>query len=72
MGITPDGFPHVGKVPGEENQWILAGFNGGGMPLIYLCAKSIVKMVLEDLPFEETGVKVPKVFKTTEERLAKR
>ncbi|KAL1651937.1 hypothetical protein SLS58_000060 [Diplodia intermedia] len=71
MGSTPDGFPHVGKVPGEQNQWILAGFNGGGNALVFLCAKAVAKMVLEGVPFEETGVDVPAMFKTTEERLAK-
>ncbi|OJD40253.1 fad dependent oxidoreductase [Diplodia corticola] len=71
MGSTPDGVPHVGKVPGEQNQWILAGFNGGGNALIFLTAKAVAKMVLEDVPFEETGVAVPAFFKTTAERLAK-
>ncbi|KAB2575396.1 hypothetical protein DBV05_g5949 [Lasiodiplodia theobromae] len=71
MGVTPDGFPHVGKVPGKQNQWILAGFNGGGNALVYLCAKGVAKMVLEDVPFEEAGAGIPEIFKTTEERLAR-
>ena len=51
MGYTPDEWPHVGEVPevsglpesGEEGkrrgggkQWIMAGFNGGGMAMIFL------------------------------------
>jgi glycine/D-amino acid oxidase-like deaminating enzyme len=30
MGITGDGVPYVGPVPGEEGLWISAGFNGHG------------------------------------------
>ncbi|KAI0134333.1 FAD dependent oxidoreductase-domain-containing protein [Xylariales sp. AK1849] len=67
MGITPDGIPHVGQVPGTDNQWILAGFNGGGMPLIFTATREIALMVLRGATFEETNM--PKVFKTTEERL---
>ncbi|EOD50163.1 putative fad dependent oxidoreductase superfamily protein [Neofusicoccum parvum UCRNP2] len=72
MGLTPDGVPHVGKVPGEQNQWILAGFNGGGNALIYLTAKAIARMVNDDSSFEEAGQGIPKLFKTTAERLGKR
>ncbi|KAF4312646.1 FAD dependent oxidoreductase [Botryosphaeria dothidea] len=72
MGSTPDGVPHIGKVPGEQNQWILAGFNGGGNALIFLSAKGVARMVLDDVPFEETGTGIPAFFKTTEERLQNR
>lgn len=30
MGITGDGVPYVGAMPGEEGLWISAGFNGHG------------------------------------------
>ncbi|KAH7036807.1 FAD dependent oxidoreductase [Macrophomina phaseolina] len=70
QGRTPDGMPHVGKVPGEQNQWILAGFNGGGNALIFLSAKGVARMVLDDIPFEETDTGIPAMFKTTEKRLA--
>ncbi|KAK7739089.1 hypothetical protein SLS62_011309 [Diatrype stigma] len=56
IGITPDGWPHVGRVPGggdliaggansdrhkqHKQQWMLAGFNGGGMALILTAAKA--------------------------------
>jgi glycine/D-amino acid oxidase-like deaminating enzyme len=28
MRYTPDGWPHVGRVPGERGMWMLAGFHG--------------------------------------------
>jgi glycine/D-amino acid oxidase-like deaminating enzyme len=60
MGHTSDGMPHVGRVVGEEGeevkgQWMLAGFNGGGMALIAVAARAVARMVLVDLGFE--GVK---------------
>ncbi|POS75970.1 FAD dependent oxidoreductase [Diaporthe helianthi] len=69
QGLTPDGLPHVGKVPGKKALWILAGFNGGGMAFSFLSAKAVAKMALDDVPFHQSGVKVPKLFETTEERL---
>jgi glycine/D-amino acid oxidase-like deaminating enzyme len=69
MASTPDSLPHVGKVPGRENQWILAGFNGGGMPIILLAAKGIAQMVLHGNSFENLEIPIPRLFKTTKERL---
>lgn len=65
-------MPHVGKIPGTKNQWILAGFNGGGMALAFLSAKGIARMVADDVPFEEAGAGIPAFLKTTDERLGKR
>lgn len=67
MGVTTDGMPHVGRVPGTENQWILAGFNGGGMVIIPTTTQGIAKMVMEGKELEETNI--PTQFKTTEARL---
>ena len=67
MGYSCDTHPQVGAVPGEDNQYILAGFNGHGMPVIYLSALGVAKMVSDDVRFEDTSI--PRVFKTTEERL---
>ncbi|ROV98332.1 hypothetical protein VMCG_07157 [Cytospora schulzeri] len=69
MGTTPDGAPHVGKVPGKQAQWILAGFNGGGNALVYLSAKAVTKMALDGVSLKESGVEVPSMFETTKERL---
>jgi glycine/D-amino acid oxidase-like deaminating enzyme len=68
MGTTKDTLPHAGVVPGSENQWILAGFNGGGMAMIFTLAGAIAGMVLHGQPFEQTNI--PSMFKTTSERLS--
>jgi len=67
MGRTPDGKPHVGCVPGTRAQWILAGFNGGGMSLIFTLTRGLARMVLDGADYEDTGM-LP-VFKTTGARL---
>ncbi|KAF8865904.1 DAO-domain-containing protein [Acephala macrosclerotiorum] len=67
MGYTSDLMPHIGAVPGKTNQYICAGFNGHGMPLILLATKGVAKMIQEGCEFEETGI--PGALKTTEERL---
>lgn len=69
IGSTADGHPFVGQLPGKPNHFILAGYNGAGMPLVFLTAKGIAKMIREDVPFEQSGV--PRIFKVTEERLRK-
>ncbi|KAK4694741.1 hypothetical protein P7C71_g2895, partial [Lecanoromycetidae sp. Uapishka_2] len=67
MGYTSDLQPHVGAIPGRSNQYILAGFNGHGMPIIYLTAKGIAEMISTGRLFEDTGL--PRVYKTIKERL---
>lgn len=62
-------MPHVGNVPGKIDQWILAGFNGGGNALTFLSAKAVARMVTEDIPLSATGVGIPRIFETTKERL---
>lgn len=61
-------MPHIGEVPSKPGQFIIGGFNGHGMPLIFLSSKGLAKMILDGAPFEETGI--PRLFKTTAERLA--
>ena len=54
-------------MPGKENQFIIAGFNGAGMLHIFLRAKGVAKMVRKGGSFEDIGI--PRIFKPTEERL---
>lgn len=70
QAATPDGVPHVGRVVGRKNQWVLAGFNGGGMALIATSARAIAKMVTDDLGFEDVQEEfgLPEGFKTSAER----
>jgi hypothetical protein len=69
MGYNFDGFPRCGQVPGQENHFILAGFNGAGMPHIFLTVNGIANMITNGVSFEESGIS--SIFKTTEERLKK-
>jgi hypothetical protein len=67
MGYSYDSNPHVGAVPESEGQFILAGLNGHGMPVVWLAAEGLARMVGEGVRFEET--RVPRLFKTTKERI---
>lgn len=67
MGYSWDTHPHVGVVPGEEDHYILAGWNGHGMPVVFLSALGIAKMIRGGVDYKDTGV--PAVFQTTKERI---
>lgn len=69
MGYSWDSLPHLGEVPGKPGQYVLAGFNGHGMPVIWLAAKGVAEMVATGKSYEEVGL--PRVGKTTEERIQK-
>ncbi|KAJ5502105.1 FAD dependent oxidoreductase superfamily [Penicillium fimorum] len=69
MGYSWDSQPHVGPIPGEEDQYVLAGFNGHGMPLVFLSALGVAKMIRNGIEFEEAGI--PRLFQSTKERLEK-
>jgi hypothetical protein len=71
MGYSADSNPHVGSVPDRKDQFVIAGFNGHGMPVIWLAAKGLAEMICEGKNFEEVETKMPKLLKTTEERLKK-
>ncbi|KAK9249261.1 FAD dependent oxidoreductase [Lipomyces tetrasporus] len=45
MGFSADDFPLVGKVPSGQ-EYCIVGFNGRGMPRIFLAAKALVRMIL--------------------------
>jgi glycine/D-amino acid oxidase-like deaminating enzyme len=66
MAYDSDALPNVGEVPGREGCFIAAGFEGHGMPVIWLVMKGIAEMV-KGKRFEEVGI--PRVYKTTRERL---
>ncbi|KAL4804744.1 FAD dependent oxidoreductase-domain-containing protein [Aspergillus unguis] len=70
MGYSADNLPHVGRVPGHETQFVLAGFTGHGMPQVYLAAEGIAKMVLQKCGYAESGL--PKLFETSQTRLDSR
>ena len=73
MGFTADCLPLVGRLPREftgraeeeeGGEWIVAGFNGYGMPLCWSCGEAVARKLL--------GMEVdflPDVFATSPERL---
>ncbi|KAM5349542.1 hypothetical protein ACJ41O_006047 [Fusarium nematophilum] len=72
QGHTADGLPIVGKVPesiagspGDNGQWIAAGFNGYGMDKCWLTGEALVKMILG----EDVSDWFPECFLVTEDRL---
>jgi len=68
QGYTTDGMPHVGRVLDRENEWMLCGFNGGGMSIIFTTAEAVARMVGgESCEFEDTGL--PELFRTSRERV---
>ena len=67
MGYSSDGLPHVGHVPEQKGQYIIAGFTGHGMPQIFLAAEGLAKMILDDVDFVQTGL--PRLFESTQSRL---
>ncbi|KAK1145753.1 hypothetical protein N8T08_003991 [Aspergillus melleus] len=69
MGYSTDSCPHVGEVPGRQGQYICAGFNGHGMPVVLLSAKRLAEIIQTGKSYEE--VRLPRLFKTTAERLQK-
>ncbi|KAJ5784051.1 uncharacterized protein N7518_009728 [Penicillium psychrosexuale] len=70
MGYSSDGLPHIGLVPGQKDQYIIAGFTGHGMPQIFLAAEGLAKMVLNDIDFAQT--RLPRLFESTQSRLDSR
>lgn len=50
-------MPWIGAIPipnlRGQGQFILAGFSGHGMPVIYLAAEAVARMVLDELEEDE-------------------
>ncbi|KAJ4050720.1 hypothetical protein NW761_005517 [Fusarium oxysporum] len=67
MGYSADGLPRIGRVPRRKNMFIMGSFTGHGMPQVFLAAKGISRMVLEDLAFSDT--EIPRLFEESEARL---
>lgn len=69
MGYAYDSSPHVGEVPDQPGRYICAGYDGHGMPVIFLATKGLADMILKGRTYEDTGL--PRVFKSTAQRLQK-
>jgi glycine/D-amino acid oxidase-like deaminating enzyme len=70
MGYSDDGFPYVGPVRKKPGQYICAGFNGHGMPQIFLSAKAIAEMVISGATAGEVDLPLP--YWTSPERWSDR
>jgi glycine/D-amino acid oxidase-like deaminating enzyme len=46
MGFSDDTHPYVGHSQQEPNKWIIGGFQGQGMPRIWLCAEALAQQLL--------------------------
>lgn len=68
MGHSSDHVPHVGEVPGKPGQFIMGGFTGHGMPVIFLAGRGMADMVAKGVAFEDSGL--PRLYKTTKGRLS--
>lgn len=55
-------MPWIGRIPNlrGQGQFILAGFSGHGMPVIYLAAKAVAGMVLDEIEDEDEEEKEKK------------
>jgi glycine/D-amino acid oxidase-like deaminating enzyme len=71
MGFSPDGFPLVGELPGEQGLWASCSFQGHGMVLCWMCARALVEM-MEGRDGEELREWFPDAFRITEARLAQK
>lgn len=67
MGYSSDRLPRLGPVPGKKGLFIMGGWTGHGMPQIFLASKGMAKMVVNGVPYSETGL--PRIFEESEERL---
>jgi glycine/D-amino acid oxidase-like deaminating enzyme len=45
MAFTPDRCPLVGAWPGEDGLWLIAGFNGHGMPYSQVMPKNLAERI---------------------------
>lgn len=70
MGFSPDGFPFVGQMPGEDGLWVAASFQGHGMVFCWKCAEALAGMMLQDKPLEAPAW-FPPAFLVTEDRLGR-
>ncbi|KAF2801226.1 DAO-domain-containing protein [Melanomma pulvis-pyrius CBS 109.77] len=66
IGLSADGVPFVGELPGKPGQWICAGHHGHGMARIFTAAPGLVKLMNSE-PWAATGL--PDVYQMTPGRL---
>ncbi|CAO2658539.1 Nn.00g062620.m01.CDS01 [Neocucurbitaria sp. VM-36] len=68
IGLSVDGVPFIGALPGKDGQWICAGHHGHGMARIFTAAPGLVKLINGE-SWSATGL--PDVYQMTPQRLEK-
>ncbi|CAF1250379.1 unnamed protein product [Adineta steineri] len=67
LGFTSDLLPFVGELPDQSNGYVIAGFNGQGMPRILLCARALIDLVLGRI--DKIEELIPEPYVITKNRL---
>lgn len=70
MGYSSDGFPLIGQMPGEDDLYIAASFQGSGMVLCFESTKALFEIMNQD--GEMLDQWFPKPFRVTHERMKRR
>ena len=70
MGYSADGFPLIGQMPGEEDLYIAASFQGSGMVLCFESAIALCEIMSQD--DEALDRWFPKAFRITRERMKRK
>ena len=70
MGYSADGFPLVGQIPGEDDLYIAASFQGSGMVLCLESTRALAEIMNQD--DEALDQWFPKAFRVTHERMKRR
>ncbi|POS83343.1 hypothetical protein EPUL_005732, partial [Erysiphe pulchra] len=67
MGYNSDSLPNIGAVPGRAGCFLQAGYQGNGMPQIFLISKALVEMIVTGKSVEE--VRIPRLYRASRERI---
>ena len=67
MGFSANGFPLVGRIPGEDGLYIAAAFQGNGMVLCFQVAKALTA-IMDEEDEDELDQWLPKAFRMTSDR----
>ena len=70
MGYSSDGFPLIGQMPGEDDLYIAASFQGSGMVLCFESARALDEIMNQD--DEALDQWFPKAFRLTRERMQRK
>ncbi|KAF3011269.1 hypothetical protein E8E13_011677 [Curvularia kusanoi] len=68
IGLSIDGVPFVGELPGKPGQWICAGHHGHGMARTFTAAPGLVRLMNGE-SWDTVGL--PRVFEITTARVQK-